>query len=475
MSSRHGLRWWPVFKRPGNNSSKVTIHPARVGLLGLMALFLIWLVLTKSLPYVFAPIAPQLALWLAPDHPVALEVQANRARARLLELVTAESLKTRQKKESESQGSDATISFAAPDLVSDKQSREVERKELREKIRVLAKKILTNDPLNARAFRLLGEVENDPDRVRILMREAVKRSRRESVAVFWLLNDSFHRKEYKKTLELADILLRTRPALNKYVMSYLGQIAQDTRGRELLLERLVAHPSWRSLFFSALPRHVKFANTPLELMMALKDAGHPPSPADLNPYLSFLLAKKLVDPAYNAWLQLLPDEELATLGLVYNPSFESTPSSLPFDWQIGRPVNATVDFTLRDDEQKGRALHMSFVSGRVTFPTMRQILMLSPGRYRLSLQYHGKIIAKRGLRWRLSCFQNQRKMLAETDMLMGVQSRWRTIVRDIEVPDIPECRAQVLQLLHDARSASEHFITGQVWFDELELSRLGAE
>ena len=45
--------------------------------------------------------------------------------------------------------------------------------------------------LNAEAYRLLAEMERDPDRARLPMQEAVKRSRRESVAVFWLLNDSF--------------------------------------------------------------------------------------------------------------------------------------------------------------------------------------------------------------------------------------------------------------------------------------------
>jgi len=473
MITRHAQRWWSVFKHWGNNSSTFTIDPARTGLLGLMSLFLIWLVLTKSLPYVLAPTAPELALWLAPDHPVALEVQANKARARLLELITAETVKESTTKSDESRGAEPAIGFAAPNLVTDKQSRAIERKELREKIRVLATKILVNDPLNAHAFRLLAEVEEDPDRIRSLMREAVKRSRRESVAVFWLLNDNFHRKEYKKTLDLADILLRTRPALHKYVMSYLGQIAEDTQGRALLVKRLAAQPSWRSLFFSALPRHVRLANTPLELMIALKAAGHPPSPAEQKPYLTFLLSKKLVDPAYNAWLQLLPEEELTTLGPIYNPSFESTPSGLPFDWAIGRLVNASVEFAPREDVQNGHALHISFGSGRVTFPALRQVLMLSPGRYRLTVDYRGRIIAKRGLRWRLSCLQNQHNTIAETDMLMGMQAHWRTITFDFEIPYIPQCRAQFLQLLHDARSASEQFISGEVWFDELNLNRLG--
>ena len=82
---------------------------------------------------------------------------------------------------------------------------------MRKEIRQLAIRALAADPLNGEAYELLGLVSKEPERVRALMQEAVNLSRRESSALFWLLNDSFYRKDYRATLDYADLLLKTRP------------------------------------------------------------------------------------------------------------------------------------------------------------------------------------------------------------------------------------------------------------------------
>jgi len=161
------------------------------------------------------------------------------------------------------------------------------------------------------------------------------------------------------------------------------------------------------------------------------------------------------------------------LGLIYNPGFETAPDSLPFNWRSARPRNATLEYGARRGKGAGgRALHMTFGPGRVRFPVTSQIIILVSGRYRLSFEYRGAIKAKRGLRWRLSCLSSRGHIIGQSDMLRGKGQKWSTISLTIEVPDDPDCQAQVLSLIHDARSASEEFIEGEIWFDNLKIQRI---
>ena len=95
--------------------------------------------------------------------------------------------------------------------------------------------------------------------------------------------------------------------------------------------------------------------------------------------------------------------------------------------------------------------------------------MLKPGRYRFEGQFRGTINGKRGLRWRLRCLSGSKRILSETEMLIGQWQQWRVFRLEAEVPDLEECRGQELLLLHDSRSASEQLLSGEVWFSNLRL------
>ena len=79
-------------------------------------------------------------------------------------------------------------------------------------------------------------------------------------------------------------------------------------------------------------------------MISLKAEGAPPSAKELAPYLDALINKGQADEAYSAWLQFLPEGELANLGLLTNESFGNLPSGSPFDWRIAPGLNAVAEF-----------------------------------------------------------------------------------------------------------------------------------
>ncbi len=465
-SYRRGIARWTV-----SCWAVLSENPTRTAVVGVVSLVSLWLVLTKSLPYALAPTRPDAALALNPNNPVALIVKAEELRGRLVEITSIGAEKTKGTEVDGHEERADTIS----DLPEAKESGDEplgEREILRGEIRDLALRALANDPMNARAYRSLAEVTGGADQVRLLMQEAFKRSRRESTAAFWLLNDSYYHKDFKAVLYYSDMLLRTRPELGTYIFSYLSHLAAEPDSRSLLVERLAAKPAWRQDFLEAFPQTSENAEAPLLVMTGLRDAGSTVSIKELAPYLNFLISTDRVDVAYNAWLQFLTKSQVEKIELLTNGRFESTPSGLPFDWEIGHGINATVDIVPFVRSSVGNALHIKFGDGRVQFPGISQVLLLPPGSYRLEGKLRGAISGKRGLRWQVRCTSGQHKVIGETEMLLGQSLQWRIFTLYAEVPQLPECHGETLRLIHDARSASEELASGEVWFSDLRFTRV---
>jgi hypothetical protein len=445
-------------------------NPSRSALVGLLSLMFLWLVLTKSLPYALAPNSPDTALALNPNNPVALLVKAEEHRAKLVALTN---FGVEKPKGMEDGGREERFNTLSR-LPEAKESggEPLERETLRGEIRELALRALANDPLNARAIRSLAEVTSDADQVHLLMQKAFEHSRRESVAAFWLLNNSYYRKDFKATLRYSDILLRTRPELGTYIYSYLALLASEAEGRSLLVDRLASEPAWRRQFFQVFPLSSKDADAPLLVLTALRDAGKPVSDKELAAYLNSLISTNRIDAAYNAWLQFLTEAQLEKIELLTNGRFENKPSGLPFDWRIDPGVNATADFVPLAKNSAGHAFHIKFGDGRIQFPRMSQVLFLPPGRYRVEGKLRGAISGKRGLRWQIHCASGSQRILGETEMLLGQSMQWRVFSFDAEVPQLTECSGEIVRLIHDSRSASEELLSGEVWFSDLRLKRV---
>jgi hypothetical protein len=347
-------------------------------------------------------------------------------------------------------------------------------RETSDQVRKWTELALSNDPLNARALRILAQVADatgDEARVSKLMRAAAQGSIRESVAVYWLMCKSFESRDYATTIYSADALLRTRSQIMPYVLPTLVQLAQSTDASGELKKVLASNPPWRSAFFSALPRGVTDARTPLELLLSIKDTPTPPTTADLRDYLGVLIDNKLYELAYYAWLQFLPPEQLSSTGLLFNGSFEVTPSGLPFDWVIRPGAGVTIDIVARPDQDGRRALYIEFGHGRAEFNGVSQLILLAPGTYQFKGQYRGELVGRRGLVWRVSCVDGKGGPIGESPMTTGATPRWKDVELSFTVPDA-DCRAQQIRLELDARMASEQLVSGSIWYDELQIIRI---
>jgi hypothetical protein len=342
------------------------------------------------------------------------------------------------------------------------------------RLRETVESALSDDPLNARALRLLGQIADvagDDDQAERFMEAATRRSLQESIAVAWLVQRNYYKQDYAASLRYADVLLRTRPQFIMQLMPMLGATAESKDGNAALKQVLAANPPWRNQFLDYLPAHISDARTPLGLLLSLKNTSTPPGIDDIRGYIDFLVARKFYELAYYTWLQFLPGEQLGNAGLLFNGSFELAPSRLPFDWVIASGAGVTADLAEQPDGEGGRALFIEFGHGRVDFRGVKQLVMLGPGKYQLQGKYKGKIVGRRGLVWRVACANDPTAApIGESAMVTGVASAWEDFKFSFTVPNA-DCRAQSVWLALDARSESEQFVSGSIWYDELRIVR----
>jgi hypothetical protein len=342
----------------------------------------------------------------------------------------------------------------------------------------LIERALLRDPLNSRGFRMLGQLSattpND-ERTKKLMEAAVRRSLLENVALYWLTTKSFDDKDYARALAYADVLLRTTPRSALWpLMPMFGRLAETPAANVELKELLETNPPWRERLLQNLSGTITDARTPLDILLALKQSGTPPNRVELGAYLKFLVDHKFYDLAYYTWLQFLPEGELGRTGYLFNGDFEKEPTGSPFDWTFAETVGVRYGFEPRPDKPDSKALKLDFGPGRVDYRDVAQITTLAPGTYEFSGTYKSRLSSTRGMIWRVDCAGKSGGTAGESEPVTGDSAIVKEFAFTFTVPET-DCPAQSVRLLFDARSASERFITGNIWYDDLKITRVLAD
>jgi hypothetical protein len=276
--------------------------------------------------------------------------------------------------------------------------------------------------------------------------------------------------DVEAALRYADNLMRTRPTAHPVVIPILARLAEQPASAKAVQSLLATDPPWRGRFFAALSKHVSDQRTPLSLLIALRDSGQQPTPAEIKSYLDFLISAKSFNLAYYVWLQFLPPEQLGKVGLIFDGGFDLPRSSLPFDWTLKAASGATVELVPSEDDPSNNSLRLEFTGTRADKLQVQQRLMLDPGSYRLTYRYRGEISGRRGMIWLVDCAVGKQPRLKETAMFIGLQRGWREETVDFTVPETG-CESQVIRLIHHARSPSEQIVSGTIWYDDLKIAR----
>jgi hypothetical protein len=253
-------------------------------------------------------------------------------------------------------------------------------------------------------------------------------------------------------------------------MPLMGKMAELPEASVDLKLLLVQNPPWRPQFFSYFPQSITDARTPLDVLLSVKASSNPPSIAELRPYLDFLIQHGFFDLAYYTWLQFLPPEQLAHAGHLYNGNFDAPPSGSPFDWVLTKSTGVTAQLAATSDRQSERALQLRFGPGRVDYQDVYQLVMLRPGHYQFRGRYKSELVSERGLEWRVVCASKDQNIVGQGLVNRGTSAQWQDLEFSFTVPET-DCPAQFVKLVFDARSASEKFISGNIWFDDFKITR----
>jgi hypothetical protein len=244
--------------------------------------------------------------------------------------------------------------------------------------------------------------------------------------------------------------------------------------RDPALQRIAAgNPKWLGAFI--LDQCAKGADAMLlaPLLDFRGSAKARAQPAEIECVTERLRGAGRWREAYQVWLNALPRERLASVGFVFNGSFEYPASGVGFDWKPDaapeRNSGHAVEHAPSREGRGDRALRVTYTGKRQVSPAVVQYLSVPPGRYELSGWARvDHLNSPRGVQWIVRCASDENAVvIGASERFLG-SSEWRRFSLDVDIPS--RCAGQALQLEPVGMAQGTTFLTGTLWFDDLSLS-----
>lgn len=312
----------------------------------------------------------------------------------------------------------------------------------------LARRAYVREPVSSGALRQLGLIaaaKGREDAARQLLQQSERLSQRDFLAQVLLIEDAVGREDVAAALHHYDVALRTSKRAASILFDPLTFATTDAAMIKPLAKLLVMQPPWGNFFLlhaastSASPRNV--AN----LMTLLLRSKYQVAPLAIQSLVGRLVQDKDYE---SAWLLFSALEPAARRDSLRDPRFQNASASgLPFDWSFD--ISGSGTGMLVDDAQGSRLAFAAPVgTGGVV---ARQLLLLRPGRYRLSTIVTGNNAGPGSSPvWRLRCIDEARDLA--TLSLPVVQNQEERVSREVNVAG---CSAQWLELALTATDDSE--------------------
>jgi hypothetical protein len=259
-----------------------------------------------------------------------------------------------------------------------------------------AERLLAAAPLDPVALTYLGlaaDQNGDAVRAKDLMTLAVRSDGRALRARLWLMDRDLRHRDYRAAIEHFDRLVRIGPPGTAGLINAMAGIVRDPASRAPLARKLATNPPWRASFLYALNQQGMSPDVIYQLTP--QDSARTQVLFEQAALLLSLLKNNEYERAYLAWINFLPESSLKQLGPVYDPQFQELPGPLPFNWKLSDGSDGSSEFS------KPKGLNASYLGGNVAI-LAEQTLLLSPGRYRLSVVASGSD-ENNQLSWTVTC------------------------------------------------------------------------
>ncbi len=195
------------------------------------------------------------------------------------------------------------------------------------------------------------------------MRAALDRNPRSRIPRLFFIERSYVTGNFATAVAEIGGLLKIQPEAEVHALPVLEQMASQPAGQAALVEGIVDDPIWASPLLMSLN-----ASSPDIGFLTRLNAARPSHVG--------LLLRRLVDAgeltsAYLIWLEVTPD--LGDGGTPFNPRFEPLDAAVPFNWMVNSD---------HAEIERGGGLYSVYLGYDNPFMA-RQVMLLSPGRYRL--------------------------------------------------------------------------------------------
>lgn len=249
------------------------------------------------------------------------------------------------------------------------------------------------EPLAPEPFLVRGvqaELSGDPRTAERAFQAAQWRDPRSLSAAYFLADAYLRAGDVSRGLPQVAALARLAPGGTSAVAPYLAAYARSPRNWPALRSLFQAHPEMAGPALTELAKTASSASAVLALADLRQKAGDAPW---LTPLLNSLTVAGDYGRAQAIWARATGVRPGPYL---YDASFSDKTSPPPFNWSL---TSSAVGLAER---QAGGRLHVVFY-GRDDGILATQLLLLQPGRYRLSMQLTGDAARARSLNWSIWC------------------------------------------------------------------------
>ena len=333
-----------------------------------------------------------------------------------------------------------------------------------------ARAAIDRNPLDVTALRSFGVALDHAGRTRdadAVLSFAATRSWRDWPTLVRLIPRRIGEGDYANALAQTDALMRQNvdDSLREPLIKLMIAATADNAARPAVIERLADKPWWRASFLPRLSV-VGDVDGVRAVLLGLAKSPAPVTGVETAPFLNRLVEAGDYAGAASLWTALSPTPRAAP-GLIGDGDFSAPADPTPFGWSVATGVGATSAIEAPPGGRAGPALRIDYDG--FSMPALpRRLLVLGPGRYRLTWDEWREREAPRRLDWRVLCAEAG-AVVSQAAAAAAEGGHWRRSVRLLEIP-ASGCRGQWLSL---TATPGERRDPATIWYAGFNLVKIG--